>query len=150
MNGFIENAVIAAIQRQSFVRKNANTIVAGIGALTAVLSFLVTLPLPVDDKYTGIVPVVVAFLTALAVKITPNGIQPSMIDKLESTGMQDGPDLGAMVAEARRMAPAPQDVQSAIEAEVSRWQGQAQEALGQAQGVAQAVIDDYAGRHRGE
>ena len=85
MNSLIQSAVAEAIRRQSFFQRNANTIVAGIGAVTALLSFLVTLPLPIDDKYTGLVPSVVAFLTVFAVKLTPNGVQPSTADKLENT-----------------------------------------------------------------
>lgn len=87
----------------------------------------------------GIVPLVMAALNV-------NKGQPVPV---ESEGMRD--PATSIAAEVARMAPAPEDVQQAIESEVSRWQGQVQESLGQAQGVAQSFIDDaqnYIGAHR--
>lgn len=90
MTTLIQNVVAEAVRTQPWYKRNANTIVAGIGAVTAVLAFLVTLELPVPEVVTGAVPTVIAFLTAVAVKLTRNGVQPSTAQKLEDTDAAHG------------------------------------------------------------
>lgn len=96
MNTFIQDVVAEAVRKQSFFQKNANTIVAGIGALAAILSFLVTLPLGLPEQVHAAIPALVSVLTAFAIKLTPNGVQPRTADKLEATiAAQHPPISGA-------------------------------------------------------
>lgn len=140
MNPFIQSVVAEAIRDQPWFKKNANTIVAGITALAAVLSFVATLGLDLPSWAAASIPVITGALGTLATKLTPNGVQPSTAKKLEDTPLAKSTlPVDAFVDEVRRIAPAPGDVQAAISAEVQRWQSQAQN-----------VMDDYTGRHRGE
>lgn len=108
MNVFIQDVVAEAIQKQSFFQKNANTIVAGIGALAAILAFVVTLPFELPEVVHASVPAVVSVLTAFAIKLTPNGVQPSMAPKLEATVAATrpaltGPGMSVIAAEIERV-----------------------------------------------
>lgn len=156
MNTIIQNAVVEAVERQSWFQRNANTIVTGLGALAGLLGFLATLPLPIKDEYRALIPVVAGFLTTFATKFTINGIQPSMIDKLGSTITAQSTlpvDVTSIATEAARMAPASTDLVAAVQAEVARWPGHVQEAVGQAQGVADQahqLAAEYVGQHRSE
>lgn len=149
MNPFIQDVVAEAIKKQSFFQKNANTIVTGIGALAAVLGFVASFELPIKDEWSGIIPAVIGVLTAFAVKLTPNGVQPSTANKLENTVVAQSTlpfDVSGIAAEASRMAPAAQDLASVVQVEAERW-------LGQAQGVADRAHElaaEHVGRHRGE
>lgn len=108
MNPFIQDVVAEAIRKQSFFQKNANTIVAGIGALAAILAFVVTLPLGLPEVVHASVPAVVSVLTAFAIKLTPNGVQPSTATKLEATTASAkpalaGPGMSVIAAEIERV-----------------------------------------------
>lgn len=144
MNAFIEDVVAEAIRKQTFFQKNANTIVAGIGALVAVLSFVATLPLELPDVAKAAIPVVVSVLTTFAIKLTPNGVQPTTAQKLERTVAATRPpvlDPAVLVAEADRAREAARvglaQQAPAIAAELERIRGD----------VAGAV-DSFTGQHR--
>lgn len=149
MNPFIQDVVAEAIKKQSFFQKNANTIVTGIGALAAILGFVASFELPIKDEWSGIIPAVIGVLTAFAVKLTPNGVQPATASKLEKTVVAQSTlpvDLSGVAAEAVRMAPAAQDLAAAVQAEAERWHGQAQGVADRAHELAA----EYIGQHRGE
>lgn len=83
MRTIVENMVLEAVSRQPWWQRYANTVVAGIGALAALLGFLATFELPIRDEWAGLIPTVIAFLTALGIKLTKNGLAPSAAVKLE-------------------------------------------------------------------
>lgn len=152
MNTIIQDAVVNAVRRQSWFQKNANTIVTGIGALAGLLGFLATLPLPIKDEYRALIPVVAGFLTTLVTKFTINGIQPSMIDKLDEV-VQQAPqiDLAAVQAEVARTTRTVGEQVDLAAAESARWvDTTVNEVLGQAQGAsdhAHELAADYVGKH---
>lgn len=155
MDTVIQNAVVEAVRRQSWFQRNANTIVAGLGALAGLLGFLATLPLPIKDEYRALIPLAASFLTAFAVKLTRNGVQPSTADKLEQVA-QSAPqiDVATIQAEiARTTQPVVEQIDVA-QAEVQRWiDTSVNEAIGHAHGVADQVHElaaEYVGQHRGE
>src|SRR5699024_9826392 len=82
MNQMIESVVLEAVRRQPWWKRYANTVVAGVGAVAAVLSFVATLNLPIPDRWDAAIPTAVAFLTALGIKLTKNGLAPSALEKL--------------------------------------------------------------------
>ena len=82
MNQMIESVVLEAVRRQPWWKRYANTVVAGIGAVAAVLSFVATLNLPIPEQWAGAIPTAVAFLTALGIKLTKNGLAPSALEKI--------------------------------------------------------------------
>lgn len=82
MNQMIESVVLEAVRRQPWWKRYANTVVAGVGAVAAVLSFVATLNLPIPDGWDAAIPTAVAFLTALGIKLTKNGLAPSALEKL--------------------------------------------------------------------
>ena len=135
MNPIIQDAVFGAVQQQSWFKKNANTIVAGVGALAALLSFVATLPIPMEDQYKGIIPAVVAVLTAFAIKATKNGVQPSMADDLAKAApvVQQQVELATVRAAIDRSTPPAVEQVDLAAAESQRWAG---DSLGQAQGAA--------------
>lgn len=82
MNDVIYDAIAEVVKQQPWYKKNANTIVAGIGALAAILSFVLTLSLGLPEQAVAAIGGGISVLTTLAVKFTKNGYQPSMADKL--------------------------------------------------------------------
>lgn len=83
MNQFIVNAVLNAVAKQKWYQKNANTIVAGLVMLSAILSFVATLGLDLPAWAAAAIPVAVTSLGTVATKLTKNGVQQSMIPKLD-------------------------------------------------------------------
>lgn len=86
MNETIHEIVAEAVRRQPWYQKNANTIVAALGALAAILSFVLTLSLGLPENVIAAVGAAIPVLTALAVKLTRNGVQASTADKLLALG----------------------------------------------------------------
>ena len=82
MNKMIESVVLEAVRRQPWFKRYSNTVVAGIGAVAAILSFVATLSLPIPEQWAGAIPAAISFLTALGIKLTVNGIAPSAARKL--------------------------------------------------------------------
>ena len=85
MNPFLQEVVAEAVRRQPWYQRNANTIVAGIGALASVLSFVLTLSLGLPESVVAGIGAAIPVLTAFAVKLTRNGVQMSTATKLEAT-----------------------------------------------------------------
>ena len=83
MNQFIETAVLNAISKQKWYQKNANTIVAGLVLLSAILSFVATLGLDLPAWAAAAIPVAITFLGTVTTKLTKNGVQKSLIPKLD-------------------------------------------------------------------
>lgn len=126
MNTFIQNMVVEAVKNQPWYQRNANTIVAGIGFFAALLTFVATLPLNLPDQVHAALPVVVAFLTAVAIKFTPNGVQLRTADKLERTETAHKPIVQGVGT-------------SILAAELDRVRGHVAE-----------VVDEYTGQHRAD
>src|SRR5699024_10781827 len=82
MNRMIDAVVMEAGRRQQWWKRDANTVVARVGALAAILSCVATLDLPIPDRWDAAIPTAVAFLTALGIKLTKNGLAPSALEKL--------------------------------------------------------------------
>lgn len=95
MNTLLQEVVAEAVRRQPWYQKNANTIVAGIGALASVLAFVLTLSLGLPDAAVAGIGAAIPLLTTFAVKLTRNGVQASTLGKLESAQpglpVYDGP-----------------------------------------------------------
>lgn len=96
MNPFIQEIVAEAVRRQPWYQKNANTIVAGLVALSAVLSFVATLGLDLPPIVAAGIPAVVTVIGTVVTKLTRNGVQPSTAVKLEAVAprslpVYDGP-----------------------------------------------------------
>lgn len=85
MNPFIQDVIAEAVTRQSWYQKNANTIVAGLVMLSAVLSFVLTLGLDLPAMVAAGIPAAVTVIGAIVTKLTRNGVQTSMVDKLAAT-----------------------------------------------------------------
>lgn len=85
MNPFLQEVVAEAVRRQPWYARNANTIVAGLGAVAAVLSFVLTLSLGLPENVVLAIGAAIPVLTAFAVKLTRNGVQMSTAARLEST-----------------------------------------------------------------
>ena len=85
MNPFLQEVVAEAVRRQPWYARNANTIVAGIGALASVLSFVLTLSLGLPENVVLAIGAAIPVLTTFAVKLTRNGVQMSTAARLEST-----------------------------------------------------------------
>ena len=169
MNSLIENWILEAVRRQPFYKRYANTIVAAIGALAAVLSFVATLPLDIDERWSGALPAVISVLTMIGIKLTKNGIAPSAVDKVRPVADEQpaprqeqplstytGASSVPSVTPNSSGLPVYQMASSAIEA-VNDTRVQIETAvndvLGQAQGAADrahALAAEYTGRHRGE
>src|SRR5699024_6581116 len=82
MNRMIESVVLEAVRRQTWWKRYANTVVAGIGSGSALLSFVATFSLTIPEQWAGAIPAAISFLTALGIKLTVNGIAPSALEKL--------------------------------------------------------------------
>lgn len=123
MNTFIQDVVTQAVRNQKWYQKNANTIVAGLVLLSAILSFVLTLGLDLPPQVAAGIPVVATFIGTIVTKLTKNGVQPSTAKKLEATptAAVDNP-----LAAGR----------SILEAELARVRGQFEDAI------------DYVGKHR--
>lgn len=100
MNPFIQDLVAEAVRRQPWYQKNANTIVAGLVMLSAVLSFIATLGMDLPPMVAGGIPVVVTALGTIVTKLTRNGVQPSMVPKLAATETARKPAPGATLLAA--------------------------------------------------
>lgn len=83
MNDQIYDVVALAVQRQSWYQKNANTIVAALGALAMILSFVLTLSLDLPGIVVAGIGATVSVLTTLRIKLTPNGFQENMAERLK-------------------------------------------------------------------
>lgn len=92
MNDVIYEVVAETVRRQPWYQKNANTIVAGLGALVSILSFLVTLSLGLPEVVVAGIGALISILTTLGIKLTRNGVQPGMAAKL---ALADDPILEA-------------------------------------------------------
>ena len=108
MNPFLQEVVAEAVRRQPWYQRNANTIVAGIGAVASVLSFVLTLSLGLPETVVAGIGAAIPVLTAFAVKLTRNGVQMSTAAKLESTPLARAsmPDDGLPVYDGPTSAPA--------------------------------------------
>lgn len=84
MNDAIYQLVADAVSRQTWYQKNANTIVATIGALVSILSLVLTMSLGLPQVATVLIAGAISALTALGIKLTRNGIQKSTATKLVS------------------------------------------------------------------
>lgn len=165
MNTLIENWILEAVRRQPWWQRYANTIVAAIGALAAVLSFVATLP--IDERWASALPAVISVLTMIGIKLTKNGIAPSAVDKvLPVADEQVEPNQVQLPSTYAGLSSVPsvtpnssglpvyQIASSAVEA-VNDTRVQIESAvndvLGQAQGVADQAHElaaEYQGRHR--
>ena len=134
MNTMITDIVLEAVRRQPFWQRYANTIVAAIGALAAVLSFVATLPLNIDERWSGALPAAISVLIMLGVKLTKNGIAPSAASKLEPVAHLTQP-----------AAPDHYDGPSSVPTVTPNESG-----LPVYDQPSSALADDYTGRHRGE
>ena len=85
MNPFIQNIVAEAIRQQKWYQRNANTIVAGLVALSAILSFVLTLGLELPPIVAAGIPAVITVIGTMVTKLTRNGVQMSTAVKLEQT-----------------------------------------------------------------
>lgn len=108
MNPFIQEVVAEAVRRQPWYAKNANTIVAGLVMLSAVLSFVATLGLDLPAIVAAGIPAAITVLGTIVTKLTRNGVQPSMVGKLDaattprsSLPVYDGPSTGDYVGQHR-------------------------------------------------
>lgn len=101
MNALIEGAVLDAVSRQKWYQRNANTIVSGLVALAAVLSFVATLGLDLPPVVAAAIPAAAAAIGTLATKLTKNGVQKSMIPKLDTAPANSLSSV--LQAEANRM-----------------------------------------------
>lgn len=99
MNPFLQEVVAEAVRRQPWYQKNANTIVAGLVALSAVLSFVATLGLDLPPIVAAGIPAAVTLIGTLVTKLTRNGVQMSTLGKLESTAASRS-DQGRSLIEA--------------------------------------------------
>ena len=108
MNPFLQEVVAEAVRRQPWYQRNANTIVAGIGAVASVLSFVLTLSLGLPENVVLAIGAAIPVLTTFAVKLTRNGVQMSTATKLESTATARAsmPDTGLPVYDGPTSAPA--------------------------------------------
>lgn len=96
MNPFLQEVVAEAVRRQPWYQRNANTIVAGLVALSAILSFIATLGLHLPAAVAAGIPAAVTLIGTLVTKLTRNGVQMSTLAKLEAAAPQglpvyDGP-----------------------------------------------------------
>ena len=91
MNPFLQEVVAEAVRRQPWYARNANTIVAGIGALASALSFVLTLSLGLPENVVLAIGAAIPVLTAFAVKLTRNGVQMSTLAKLEAVAPRELP-----------------------------------------------------------
>jgi len=120
VNPFIQDVVAEAISRQSFFQKNANTIVSGLSALAAVLTFLVSIQIGLPPLVTAGIVAAIPVINTLVKKLATKGFQPSMVAKLSETDAAPRPvNQGA----------------SLMAAEIARVRGQ---------------LEDYVGKHRNE
>lgn len=85
MNPFLQEVVAEAVRRQPWYQRNANTIVAGLVALSAVLSFIATLGLDLPAGVAAAIPATITVLGTVVTKLTRNGVQMSTATKLAST-----------------------------------------------------------------
>lgn len=83
MNPLLPGIVAEAVRRQPWYKRNANTIVAGLVALSAILSFVATLGLDLPATVAAAIPVAVTAIGTLVTKLTRNGVQPSTLRKLQ-------------------------------------------------------------------
>lgn len=77
MNPFIVDLVVGAVQKQSWYRKNANTIHAGVALLGSVLTFVATLAIAQDPTLAAGLALAVQTVGVVGVKLTRNGLQES-------------------------------------------------------------------------
>lgn len=151
----IQDAVVGVVRDQKWFQRNANTIVSGLGFLAGLLGFLATLPLPIQDEYRAVIPIVAGFLTTLATKFTINGVQPQMIDKLEAqVAIAPQVDLAPIQSEVARTTRPAGDQIDIAGVEARRWiDTNVGETIGHAQGVADQSHQlevGYIGQHRSE
>lgn len=95
MNTFVEDMVAEAIRRQPWYQKNANTIVAGLTALSAILSFVATAGFGLPPLVAAGIPVAVNTIGVVATKLMPNGVQYSTAKKLSATQAASAPAVAA-------------------------------------------------------
>lgn len=96
MNPFLQEVVAEAVRRQPWYAKNANTIVAGLVALSAILTFVATLGLDLPAVVAAGIPAAVTLIGTVVTKLTRNGVQMSTLPKLEAAAprglpVYDGP-----------------------------------------------------------
>lgn len=106
MNPFLQEVVAQAIKNQRWYQRNANTIVAGLVALSAVLSFVATLGLDLPPIVAAGIPAAVTLIGTVVTKLTRNGVQMSTLRKLEAAAprdlpVYDGPTSDAYVGKHR-------------------------------------------------
>lgn len=102
MNPFIHNIVAEAVRDQPWYKRNANTIVAGLTLLGAVLSFIVSLGLDLPTMVASALPVAVTAIGTLVTKLTRNGVQPSTEGALSGTPTARGTLPGSPVVAAEK------------------------------------------------
>ena len=108
MNPFIQEVVAEAVRRQPWYQRNANTIVAGLVALSAVLSFVATLGLDLPAVVAPGIPAAVTIIGTVVTKLTRNGVQPSTAAKLDAVAprglpVYDGPTSAPEYAGKHRL-----------------------------------------------
>lgn len=74
------------LDQQPWWRRVANTVTAGVGAVVGLLWVLVSSGVDLPAPVTQWVPVVIAALTVVGIKLTPNGVTQRQIDGLTAVG----------------------------------------------------------------
>lgn len=89
MNPFIVDIVVGAVRQQSWYRKNANTIHAGVALLGSVLTFVATLAVAQDPRWAAGLAFAVQTIGVVGIKLTRNGLQESAAPMLAAAAPAD-------------------------------------------------------------
>lgn len=82
-NDIIGNILRDKLAEQPLVKKYANTVTTAVGALVAVVWTLVSLGVELPAQVGQGVLVLIAILTTVGVKLTPNGVTEKQVAEIE-------------------------------------------------------------------
>lgn len=82
-NDIIGNILREKLAEQPLVKKYANTVTTAVGALVAVVWTLVSLGVELPAQVGQGVLVLIAILTTVGVKLTPNGVTEKQVAEIE-------------------------------------------------------------------
>lgn len=82
-NDIIGNILREKLAEQPLVKKYANTVTTAVGALVAVVWTLVSLDVELPAQVGQGVLVLIAILTTVGVKLTPNGVTEKQVAEIE-------------------------------------------------------------------
>lgn len=82
-NDIIGNILRDKLAEQPLIKRYANTVTTAVGALVAVVWTLVSLGVELPAQVGQGVLVLIAILTTVGVKLTPNGVTEKQVEEIE-------------------------------------------------------------------